>query len=206
MKNKFLKYLLAGLAYLAPIGLLVFILYKIFIYIDRFARYIIPDNLEFPGLGFVVLLLLLTLFGWFTTVSKIDDYAKKLLLDLLNKVPILKSIYSSIEDLTSALVGSKKTFDKPVLVKLSKSNDIERVGFIAKEDLSLLGIPEGKVAVALPFTFSYMSKIIIVPKENITPINAKSSEVMKFIVSGGISEDHNQTKQPLPDNLDDLLD
>lgn len=206
MKNKFLKYLLAGLAYLLPIGLLVFLLYKIFTYIDQFARYIIPNHLEFPGVGFVVLILLLALFGWLTTISKIDDYAKKLFIDLLNKIPILKSIYSSIEDLTSALVGSKKSFDKPVLVKLSKSNDIERVGFIAKEDLAFLGIPGGKVAVALPFTFSYMSQIIIVPIENVTPIKAKSGDVMKFIVSGGIADDRSTPKKPLPDELDELLD
>ena len=66
---------------------------------------------------------------------------------------------------------------------------MERIGFIAKEDLKFLGIDDSRIAVALPFTFSYMSKIVIVPKENVTPINAKSSEVMKFILSGGITEE-----------------
>lgn len=199
MKNKFLKYLLAGLAYLLPIGVLVFVLYKIFIYIDKFARYIIPDSLEFPGLGIVVLILLVTLFGWFTTVSRLDDYAKDLFLGLLNRIPILKNIYSSLEDLTSALTGQKKAFDRPVLVKLSKDSDIERIGFIAKDDLTFLGVKKHRVAVALPYTFSYMSKIIIVSAESVTPIKAKSSEVMKFVVSGGISDDHSERK-PLPDD------
>ena len=66
---------------------------------------------------------------------------------------------------------------------------MERIGFIAKEDLKFLGIGEDKIAVSLPFTFSYMSKIIIVPRENITPIKVKSSEVMKFLLSGGITEE-----------------
>lgn len=208
MKNKLLKYLLAGLAYLLPIGVLVFVLYKIFIYIDKFARYIIPDDLEFPGLGVVVLVVLVTLFGWFTTVSKLDDYARELFLGILNRIPILKNIYSSLEDLTSALTGQKKAFDKPVLVKISKDSEIERIGFIASDDLEFLGIEEGKVAVAMPFTFSYMSKIIIVPAKNVTPINAKSSEVMKWVVSGGIADDHHHhpKRQALPDDLDDLLD
>ena len=91
-------------------------------------------------------------------------------------------------------MGNKKTFDKPVLVKLSKNHDMERVGFIAKEDLEFLGIGKDKIAVALPFTFSYMSKIIIVPRENVTPINAKSSEVMKFLLSGGITEEEMKEK------------
>lgn len=204
MKNKLLKYLLAGLGYLLPLGILIFVLYKIFIYIDKFARYIIPDAMEFPGLGFVVLLVLLTLFGWFTTVSKIDDWAKERFIALLNRIPVLKNIYSSLEDITSALVGNKKTFDRPVLVKLSSTSDIERIGFIAKEDLSFLGVPEGRIAVALPFTFSYMSKIVIVPIENVTPIKAKSSEVMKFVVSGGITDDHKDPKIIV--GLDEMLD
>lgn len=204
MKKFFLKYLLAGLAFLLPIGILAYLLYQIFIFIDTWAKHFTPDHYEFPGLGIVTLILLIALFGWITTISKLDELAKHALLGLLNKIPLLKNIYSSLEDITSALVGSKKTFDKPVLVKLSKDNDIERIGFIAKENLKFLGIAENKVAVALPFTFSYMSKIIIVPIENITPINAKPSEVMKFVVSGGITEDHNAPH--IIKDVDELLD
>lgn len=204
MKKFFLKYLLAGLAFLLPIGILAYLLYQIFIFIDTWAKHFTPDHYEFPGLGIVTLILLIALFGWITTISKLDELAKHALLGLLNKIPLLKNIYSSLEDITSALVGSKKTFDKPVLVKLSKDNDIERIGFIAKENLQFLGVPENKVAVALPFTFSYMSKIIIVPIENITPINAKPSEVMKFVVSGGITEDHNAPH--IIKDVDELLD
>ncbi|MGB1040345.1 MAG: DUF502 domain-containing protein [Flavobacteriales bacterium] len=183
--NKIFKYFIAGLLYLLPLVIFGFVLYKAFIWVDG----LIPEEYNIPGLGILIIIAFLTVFGWFTTVSKIDDVAKLYFFKALNKVPVLKSIYSTLEDLSSALVGKKKTFDRPVLVKLSKNHDTERVGFIAKEDLEFLGIGEDKIAVALPFTFSYMSKIIIVPKENVTPINAKSSEVMKFIISGGISDE-----------------
>ena len=184
--NKIFKYFIAGLLYLLPLVIFGFVLYKAFIWVDG----LIPEEYnKIPGLGILIIIAFLTVFGWFTTVSKIDDVAKLYFFKALNKVPVLKSIYSTLEDLSSALVGKKKTFDRPVLVKLSKNHDTERVGFIAKEDLEFLGIGEDKIAVALPFTFSYMSKIIIVPKENVTPINAKSSEVMKFIISGGISDE-----------------
>ncbi len=184
--NRLFKYFIAGLLYLLPIVVFGFVLYKAFTWVDS----IIPDEYRFiPGLGIVIIVIFLILFGWFTTISKIDDIAKEYFHKALNKVPVLKSIYSTLEDVSSALVGNKKTFDRPVLVKLSKNHDMERVGFIAKEDLKFLGIGEDKIAVALPFTFSYMSKIIIVPKENVTPIKAKSSEVMKFLLSGGITEE-----------------
>ena len=184
--NKLFKYFIAGLLYLLPIVVFGFVLYTAFVWVDG----IIPDEYRFiPGLGILIIVAFLILFGWFTTISKIDDIAKEYFFKALNKVPVLKSIYSTLEDVSSALVGKKKTFDRPVLVKLSKNHDMERVGFIAKEDLEFLGIGKDKIAVALPFTFSYMSKIIIVPRENITPIDAKSSEVMKFLLSGGITEE-----------------
>lgn len=187
MKNNLLfKYFIAGLLYLLPIVVFGFVLYTAFVWVDG----IIPDDYRFiPGLGILIIVIFLILFGWFTTVSKIDDIAKEYFNKALNKVPVLKSIYSTLEDVSSALVGKKKTFDRPVLVKLSQNHDTERVGFIAKEDLEFLGIGKEKIAVALPFTFSYMSKIIIVPRENVTPIDAKSSEVMKFLLSGGITEE-----------------
>ena len=178
--NKIFKYFIAGLLYLLPLVVFGYVLYIAFIWIDG----IIPEEYnKIPGLGIVIIVTFLTIFGWFTTISKIDDVAKQYFFKALNKVPV-----------SSALVGNKKTFDKPVLVKLSKNHDMERVGFIAKEDLEFLGIGKDKIAVALPFTFSYMSKIIIVPRENITPINAKSSEVMKFLLSGGITEEEMKEK------------
>jgi len=202
MKNKLVKYLLAGLGYLLPIAALVYLIYFIFTYIDGYARDLIPDKYEFPGLGFVALLLFLIVFGWFTTISKIDDWAKEKFIQLLNRIPLLKNIYSSLEDITSALVGEKKTFDRPVLVKLSKDMDAEQIGFIAKDDLSSLGIENGKIAVAVPFTFSYMFKICIVPVENITSIKAKSSEVMKFVVSGGLTQDRNKKSSIITDEFE----
>ncbi|MEN8928225.1 MAG: DUF502 domain-containing protein [Flavobacteriales bacterium] len=184
--NKVFKYFIAGLVYLLPLVVFGYVLYISFIWIDG----IIPKEYnKIPGLGILIIIAFLTIFGWFTTVSKLDDIAKQYFFKALNKVPVLKSIYSTLEDVSSALVGNKKTFDRPVLVKLSKNHDMERVGFIAKEDLGFLGIGKDKIAVALPFTFSYMSKIIIVPVENVTPIDAKSSEVMKFLLSGGITEE-----------------
>ncbi|MDA9066224.1 DUF502 domain-containing protein [Flavobacteriales bacterium] len=184
--NKLFKFFIAGLLYLLPIVVFGYVLYKAFVWVDG----IIPDDYRFiPGLGILIIVIFLILFGWFTTVSRIDNIAKEYFNKALNKVPVLKSIYSTLEDVSSALVGNKKTFDKPVLVKLSKNHDMERVGFIAKEDLEFLGIGKDKIAVALPFTFSYMSKIVIVPRENVTPIDAKSSEVMKFLLSGGITEE-----------------
>ncbi|MEY4595485.1 MAG: hypothetical protein RIQ47_1895, partial [Bacteroidota bacterium] len=99
-----------------------------------------------------------------------------------------KLIYSSVKDLIQAFVGEKRRFNTPVLVRLEKESDINRIGFVTKEDLTDLGIGPEKVAVYLPFSYGFNGELIILPKENVRPINASGTDMMKFIISGGVTE------------------
>ena len=78
-------------------------------------------------------------------------------------------------------------------------NGLEKLGFITNKDLRVLGINEDKIAVYFPFSYGVMGSLFIVSKENISPVNAPSSMVMKFIVSGGVinidKEQKEETKQ-----------
>lgn len=106
----------------------------------------------------------------------------------LERTPFIKTIYTSIKDLLSAFVGSKKRFNKPVLVMINKENNIQQIGFITQENLNELNIKEGTVAVYVPMSYSFSGNLLIVPIANITPVDASSAEVMKFIVSGGVTD------------------
>jgi uncharacterized membrane protein len=106
---------------------------------------------------------------------------------VLQRIPFLKTIYDALKDLVEALVGSKKKFDRPVLVKLAIGSSVEKLGFITQDDLGILGIGGGKVAVYLPHSFAWSGNLYIVPVEQVTPIDAKAGDVMKFIVSGGVA-------------------
>ena len=86
----------------------------------------------------------------------------------------------------NAIVGDEKKFTEPVLVKINDSG-IKRIGFVTQKDLSKLTI-EGHVAVYFPWSYTFTGNLYIVPIENITPINANPAEVMKFALSGGVSE------------------
>jgi len=65
--------------------------------------------------------------------------------------------------------------------------EVERIGFITQTDLTELGISEGKIGVYIPFSYAVTGNLIIVPKKNVTPIKGKASDVMKFIISGGVT-------------------
>ena len=103
-----------------------------------------------------------------------------------------------MKDMMSAFVGKKKQFNTPVLVKMGEGVEVERMGFITKDDLSEMGISDDKVAVYFPFSYGINGQVMIIPKKNISRIHASSSDVMKFIVSGGVTNvesTENQSKK-----------
>src|SRR5262249_25394528 len=107
--------------------------------------------------------------------------------DKLEHAPLIRHIYSPLKDFTSAFVGNKRKFNKPVLVLTNREANIEGIGFVRDEDLSSFDIKD-KVAVSLPLAYSLSGKLIIVPPSNIKPLKANGVDAMKFVVSGGVSD------------------
>lgn len=186
--SSFIRYFGQGLLFIVPITASIFVLYILFEKVDTLM------NLKIPGLGLVIITISVTLVGYIGS-RFVTSPLFKWLNGLITKTPILKIIYSSVSDLLSAFVGNKKKFTKPVLVKLSKDSDAHQIGFLTQTDLNDLGIDEGMVSVYIPFSYSIMGNVFIVPKENISQITASPTETMKFIVSGGITNIEEQRKQ-----------
>ncbi|MFZ1688994.1 MAG: DUF502 domain-containing protein [Flavobacteriales bacterium] len=155
------------------------------LYVLNLVDGIIPVGI--PGLGILILVVSITLIGWLGSTILYAPLAN-LGEDVLQRIPFLKTIYAALKDLMEALVGNKKKFDQPVLVRMIKGAEIEKLGFLTQNDLSLLGIPGNKVAVYLPHSFAWSGNLYIVPAENVIPINASAGDVMKFIVSGGVAQ------------------
>ena len=175
-----LGYFFRGLLLVVPVAILIYVLYQTLTYLDG----LIP--IEIPGLGLLTLLVGLTLFGWLGSTflyTPIADFGE----EVLKRIPFLKTIYDALKDLMEALVGSKKKFDRPVLVKIVEDSSLEKLGFITADDLSHLGVGAGKVAVYLPHSFAWSGNLYVVPVANVTPLDAKAAEVMKFIMSGGVA-------------------
>lgn len=176
-----LGYFFRGLLLVVPGTIIIYIVYQLFVFLDR----IIPT--ETPGLGILILLGGITLLGFLGSTFIAEPIIRKAN-QILDRIPLLKTIYTAITDLLSAFVGQKKSFSRPVLVKLNRESDIEKPGFITNEDLKKLDIKSGKIAVYLPHSYNFSGNIFIVPIENVTPVKANTAEFMKFIVSGGVTD------------------
>ena len=105
---------------------------------------------------------------------------------IMRRIPLVSLIYYSIKDLILAFVGDKKKFNQPVMVTMYKDTDIKKIGFITQTDLSHLKIYD-HVAVYMPLSYSLSGELFIVPAKDIIPLEATSTDVMKMLVSGGVS-------------------
>jgi uncharacterized membrane protein len=182
--RKILRYFFSGMLFIVPLVATAYFIYVSFAWLDGLL------NLPYPGLGFGIILVAITLFGYLTsnlafqTVSNWFDH-------VMNRIPLVKLVYSSIKDLLDAFVGNKKKFNKPVLVELNKENKLYQIGFITQADLSELGLHD-MISVYLPHSYAISGLHYILPKERVTPLNISGTVAMKYIVSGGVSGFHEE--------------
>jgi uncharacterized membrane protein len=176
--RRILSYFFRGLLFLTPLAITSYIIYVSFLFLDN----LIPVSI--PGIGILVVLGLITFVGYlaslFFTKPLFDWFERGVF-----KIPFVSLLYTSIKDLMGAFVGEKKKFSSPVIVELSDT--LSRLGFITQEDLSSIGAPDF-VAVYFPHSYNVSGNVYLVKKDKVKPLKGvKSTDVMKFMVSGGVS-------------------
>ncbi len=177
--KRILGYFLRGLLFVVPFFLTGYIIILTVQFLDN----IIPVNI--PGLGILVMLVFVTLVGYLTSIFITKSIFEELE-KIVFKIPLVNILYTSIKDLMSAFVGDKKKFNTPIIVKLSEN--ISRLGFMTQDDLNVLG-QQDLVAVYFPHSYNFSGNLFLVPRANVTRLkNVNSTEIMKFIVSGGVSQ------------------
>lgn len=187
--NRFLRYFIQGIIITVPVAITGFVVYKIVdaivSFFGSFGVIVSPYVDPFIVIGVIIgLIFLMGLLG-----SSIILRPLFIMFDsAMEHTPLIKTVYSSIKDLLAAFVGSKKRFNRPVLVTINKENNIQQLGFVTQEDLSELNLKTGTVAVYVPLSYSFSGNLLIVPADHITIVDASSSEVMKFIISGGVTD------------------
>lgn len=191
--KRLLRYFIQGILTAAPLFITVFILGYLFKRVGSIMNTlgISVNTYVDPIIGVVGVVVVIILIG--LLASSLVFQSIMLVVDrTIERTSFIKTIYSSVKDLLSAFLGSKKKFDKPVLLLTNKETGNRQLGFITQTDLAELSIPEGFIAVYMPNSYAFSGVLIIAPKENVMPLKATSAEVMKFIVSGGVTihEDH----------------
>jgi len=173
------NYFLRGVVFVAPLALTVYVCARLFVTIDGWL------GLPVPGAGFAVTFGLITLVG-FLASNFLARRAITLLERLLARLPFVRLLYTSTRDLLNAFVGEKRRFDKPVLVTVFPGASAKAIGFVTQDSLDHLGLAD-QVAVYFPQSYNVAGNLLIFPREHVTRLDAESSAVMAFIVSGGVT-------------------
>ena len=177
--KRLVQYFVRGLLVTTPVALTLWICWWAVSTIDN----LLP--LGFPGAGILVTVTAITLIGalagTLVTRGVLAEIER-----LLEGLPFVRIVYTSIKDLLSAFVGERRRFNRPVRIRLDHDVDVWYLGFVTADSLGHLGMP-GHVAVYLPWSYSFAGRVILVPARDVLPISGNSTDMLAFIISGGVT-------------------
>jgi uncharacterized membrane protein len=162
--------------------------FLVFNYTDKLVSDPLKEYLKIniPGIGIVLLFISITLLGIVgqTIIARPFIYFIR---RLLERAPLVNAIYTSLTDLFTAFVGKEKKFNVPAIVCMNRENNIYKLGFITEKNISEFGLSD-MVAVYFPHSYNFSGELYFVPESSVKPLNLSPSEVMKFVVSGGVTK------------------
>lgn len=177
--TRLLTYFFRGLIVLAPAVVTIWVFWQILTTLDRWM------GVRVPGLGLVVTIALITLFGLLTS-SVLASWLVRFMDSVFNRLPLVRLVYSSTRDLLDAFVGEKRRFDRPVVVQTSADGVEKAFGFVTTDAMARFGLDD-HVTVYLPFSYTFTGVIRIYPARNVRPLATDSAALMAFVVSGGVT-------------------
>ena len=190
--TKIRNYFITGVVVLIPIGITIYLT----ILITSVSSKILPKEINpnhylpynIPGLEIIITLFLITFIGWLSL-----SFIGKRLLNLFNKVlkriPILRTIYSAIVQMTETFTKTDNQKKNVVLVEYPRKGTWA-VGFATKENSGEITNKLNKklINVFVPTTPNPTSGFLLMfPKEEVVYLDLTFEEASKFIVSAGTS-------------------
>ncbi len=189
LRNNFI----AGVVVLIPIGITVY-LTLFFINVSSKIlpkeinpNYYLPYNI--PGLEILISVILITIIGWLS-LSFIGKRLFEILENILNKIPILRTIYSAVGQLIETFAQSKSNKKNVVLIEYPRKG-VWAVGFATKENKGEIRnkVNEDLINVFVPTTPNPTSGFLLMfQKKEVIYLDLSFEEASKFIVSAGSTE------------------
>ena len=187
------NYFIAGVVVLIPIGITVYFT----LFIISISSKILPNEINpnhylpynIPGVEILITIILITIIGWLS----LSFLGRKMLLlfnNILKRIPILRTIYSAIGQMTESFTTSSKDKKNVVLVEYPRKGSWA-VGFATKDNVGEISDKTKKklVNVFIPTTPNPTSGfLLMIPKDEIIYLDLTFEEASKFIVSAGTAE------------------
>ena len=186
IRNNFI----AGIVVLIPIGITLYLtLFFIKISGNIIPKEINPNNylpFDIPGVEILIALIFITFVGWLS-LSFLGKKFFEIFNNILKKIPILRTIYSAIGQMTESLTSSKNNQKSVVLLEYPRK-EVWAVGFATNDNRGIIKDKVGKelVNVFVPTTPNPTSGfLLMVPKKDLIYLEVSFEQASKFIVSAG---------------------
>ena len=190
--TKIRNYFITGVVVLIPIGITIYLT----ILITSVSSKILPKEINpnhylpysIPGLEIIITLFLITFIGWLS-LSFIGKRLLNLFNTVLKRIPILRTIYSAILQMTETFTKNDNQRKNVVLVEYPRKGTWA-VGFATKENSGEITNKLNKklINVFVPTTPNPTSGFLLMfPKEEVVYLDLSFEEASKFIVSAGTS-------------------
>ena len=189
---KFRNYFITGVFVLIPIGITLYLT----LFLVKISSKILPRELnpnhylpyDIPGVEIVISIILITIIGWLS-LSFIGKRFLKIFEDILKKIPILRTIYSAITQMTETFAKSDNKRRNVVLVEYPRKGSWA-VGFATKENSGEITnkVKKRLINVFIPTTPNPTSGFLLMfPADEVIFLDLTFEEASKFIVSAGTS-------------------
>ncbi|MBN1422852.1 MAG: DUF502 domain-containing protein [Planctomycetes bacterium] len=156
----------------------------------RYIRY-------YPGMGTLLSLVIIFFMGMFIDVWWVKG-VWNWMEGLLDRVPLVKSIYGSFRDLIGFFSSKQRTSASQVVIVKLGGSGVEVMGLITREDTTDLpdGFGgEGVVAVYLPFSYAMGGFTIMVQRTDVRRLDMTVEEAMRFAITAGMAAKETETAQ-----------
>lgn len=182
--------LLKGLVTILPIGLTIYFVYWLGVTTEELLskpiKWVLDDANYWPGMGLVTGFVLLFLVGLAVNafiVRRVLGVGEELLL----RVPVVKTVYSAIRDMTRLVNTDKKKGDLDRVVTLDYGPG-RLIGFVTQEHANTLGIGGGEdlVAVYLPMSYQIGGYTLYVSRKHLHETELTVEQAMRIVLTGGV--------------------
>ena len=187
------NYFIAGIVVLIPLGITVYLTILIITISSKILpkeinpNHYLPYNI--PGLEIIISLFIITFIGWLS-LSFLGRKFLNIFNNILKKIPILRTIYSAIGQMTQTFTNTDSKRKNVVLVEYPRKGSWA-VGFATKDNVGEITEKTNKklVNVFVPTTPNPTSGFLLMfPKDEVIYLDMTFEEASKFIVSAGTSD------------------
>lgn len=180
-------YFLQGLLFISPIAITLFVIVWFVNLLDDLFEPVLGGLLPYhiPGFGLLFAFFWLALLGYLVA-NLLSRSAIAWFDNLMKRAPLVKVIYMAVKDLITVFFGKEDKMGKPVKVLVQRDPMQYKFGFVTRNDMKDFKLGEEFISVYFPYSYGVMGNQMAVRKEDVEFLDLPSTEVMKFIVSGGV--------------------